>query len=224
VLAVTHPELFNAIVDLDGQLGPNAGKKQQTIARLFGGDADAWAAFDPRTVVQAHSHYSTLAAWIGVSAPIPTTHRQGAGGAPQYDSSSDWDTYSEDHSKTGNQLCELLSGHGIECSVMGYPGGHDFPSAAAGFSAALPWLAGRLGTPGVHPTPLPGPWCRGVADAAVVVGDGFADSVWVLVQTSVNGGGFASPTPAGPHPCRSSSNASTAEAAHRKRPAADGMG
>jgi S-formylglutathione hydrolase FrmB len=46
ILAVSHPEIFSAIVDLDGQLGPNAGKKQQTIARLFGGDADAWAAFD----------------------------------------------------------------------------------------------------------------------------------------------------------------------------------
>ena len=47
MLAVSHPERFSAIVDLDGQLGPNAGTKKQTIARLFGGDADAWAAFDP---------------------------------------------------------------------------------------------------------------------------------------------------------------------------------
>ncbi len=67
-LAVSHPEIFSAIVDLDGQLGPNAGKKQQTIARLFGGDADAWAAFDPKTIVEAHRYYYDLAAWIGVSA------------------------------------------------------------------------------------------------------------------------------------------------------------
>ena len=55
-----HPELFGAIVDIDGQLGPTAGTKQQTIARLFDGDADAWAAFDPRTVIAKHSAYSGL--------------------------------------------------------------------------------------------------------------------------------------------------------------------
>ena len=31
-LSVTHPELFSTFVDLDGQLGPNAGNKEQTIA------------------------------------------------------------------------------------------------------------------------------------------------------------------------------------------------
>lgn len=44
-LTVRHPDKFSAFVDLDGQLGPNAGKRQQTIARLFGGDERAWAAF-----------------------------------------------------------------------------------------------------------------------------------------------------------------------------------
>jgi len=156
LLAVKHPELFSTIVDLDGQLGPNAGKKKQTIARLFGGDLEAWAAFDPRSVVEAHRYYSNTAAWIGLSAEIPTTHRAAGAGRPQSDVLKDWDTYSEDHTKTADQLCELLSAHGIECSVVGYRGGHDFPSAANGFKDALPWLAGRLGTPGVRPIALPG--------------------------------------------------------------------
>lgn len=156
MLAVKHPELFSAFVTLDGQLGPNAGTKKQTIARLFGGDADAWAAFDPRTIVEAHGRYPDLAAWIGVSDQVPTTHRAAGAGSAQSDSLSDWNTFSEDHAKTADQLCELLSAHGAECSVVGYPGGHDFPSAANGFRDALPWLAGRLSTPGVAPTPLPG--------------------------------------------------------------------
>lgn len=155
-LAAKHPDLFSAIVDLDGQLGPNAGKKPQTIARLFGGDTDAWAAFDPKTVIEAHGTYSGLAAWIGVSDDIPTTYRPAGSGSRQSDSFKDWDTYSEDHAKTAGQLCELLSAYGVECSVVGYRGGHDFPSAANGFKEALPWLAGRLGTPGVPSTPLPG--------------------------------------------------------------------
>ena len=33
---------------------------------------------------------------------------------------------------------------------------HDWPFAAQSFAAALPWLAGRLGTPGVSRIPLPG--------------------------------------------------------------------
>ena len=155
MLLVRHPELFGAIVDLEGQLGPNAGPKNQTIARLFGGDERAWAAFDPKTVVQAHGPYRDKAAWIAVSGDIPTTHLPG-GTALQPGAIDDWDNQSEDHAKTAGQLCSLLAAHGIECSVLGYPGGHDYRSAAVGFAAALPWLAGRLGTPGVPAIPLPG--------------------------------------------------------------------
>lgn len=152
---VTHPELFSAIVDLDGQLGPNAGPKNQTIARLFGGDAEAWAAFDPKSVVEKHGAYRDKAAWLGVSEQIPTTHVPAGTSLPP-DALADWDTRSEDHPKTAKQLCALFGAHGIECSVVGYKGGHDYPSAAAGFADALPWLAGRLGTPGVPVVPLPG--------------------------------------------------------------------
>lgn len=153
---VRHPELFSAVVDLDGQLGPNAGPKNQTIARLFGGDAEAWAEFDPRSVVQARGLYRDNAAWIGVSGDVPTRHFSAGVRPLAPEALADWDDHSEDHPKIATQLCELLSSAGIECSVSGYPGGHDYSSAAAGFAAALPWLAGRIGTPGVPPTPLPG--------------------------------------------------------------------
>ena len=152
---MSHPELFSAIVDLDGQLGPNAGKKQQTIARLFAGDEGALAAFDPKTIVEKHQYYYDMAAWVGVSDEIPARYWRAGSGAEELDTLRDWDTYSENHTKTANQLCVLLSTHGAECSVVGYRGGHDFPSAAHGFADALPWLAGRLGTPGVPRIPLP---------------------------------------------------------------------
>lgn len=153
---VRHPELFGAVVDLDGQLGPNAGPKNQTIARLFGGDAEAWAAFDPKSVVQAHGPYRDKAAWMGVSADVPTKHFPAGNSPVQPGALADWDNQSEEHADNAVRLCELLSGYGIECSVSGYQGGHDYPSAATGFAAALPWLAGRIGTPGVPATPLPG--------------------------------------------------------------------
>ena len=153
-LSVMHPELFGAFVDIDGQLGPTAGTKQQTIARLFGGDADAWAAFDPpdgdrqtwciqRTVglvrgsgrhsygvPRADRRRSASRRWHGSEPRGPCRHRQSS--VP-----------------IGQQ-------YGIECSVVPNPGKHDFSSAASAFAAALPWLAGKLGTPGVPPIAMPG--------------------------------------------------------------------
>lgn len=155
-LAVTHPELFSAFVDLDGQLGPNTGTKQQTIARLYGGDAEAWAAFDPQTVILKHGQFPGMAAWLGVSDDTPTVYRPAGDRPPPAEEIADWDPYSEDHAENAKKLCALLSGHGVECSVSSYSGSHDFPSAGEGFAAALPWLAGKLGTPGVPVTPMPG--------------------------------------------------------------------
>ncbi|MGV0744996.1 alpha/beta hydrolase [Mycolicibacterium sp. XJ870] len=155
-LAVTHPELFSAFVDLDGQLGPNTGTKAQTIARLYGGDAQAWAAFDPQTVILEHGQYPGMAAWLGVSDDTATVYRAAGNTPPPPEAIANWDPYSEDHADNANKLCALLSGHGVECSVSSYSGSHDFPSAGKAFAAALPWLASKIGTPQVPPTPLPG--------------------------------------------------------------------
>ena len=154
--AVMHPEMFSAFVDLDGQLGPNTGTKQQTIARLFGGDADAWAAFDPRTVIEKHGSYDGMSAWLGVSEETPTVYRAAGDVPPPPDAIADWDPYSEDHAANADKLCLLLSGHNVECAVVAYEGGHDFQSAGSAFTAALPWLAGKLGSPDADQRPLPG--------------------------------------------------------------------
>jgi S-formylglutathione hydrolase FrmB len=154
--AVRNPDMFRAFVWLDGTLGPNAGTKDQTIARLFGGDEEAWAEFDPKTVITRYGPFHNLSAWLGVAEETPTVYRKGGTTPPSPDVLADWDTFSEKHAPNANKLCELLSGYGIECSVVGYPGGHDFGSAGIGFAAALPWLAGTLGTPGVPSRPLPG--------------------------------------------------------------------
>ncbi len=153
-LSVMHPELFRAFVDIDGQLGPTAGTKQQTIARLFGGDADAWAAFDPRTVIAKHGAYSGLSGWFAVSVDTPTVYRAPTDAGPL--PGDDTDPKPEDHAAIANRLCQSASGHGIECAVVPNPGKHDFSSAASAFAAALPWLAGKLGTPGVPPIAMPG--------------------------------------------------------------------
>ena len=156
MLAAKYPDLFSAFVSLDGQLGPNSGTKSQTVARLFGGDADAWAAFDPRTLIERHGRYDNLSAWLGVSDDTPTVHRPAGDTPPDPAAITDWDQYSEEHAANADKLCALLSGHNVECSVVGYGGSHDFPSAGDGFAAALPWLAGELGTPNAPTHPMPG--------------------------------------------------------------------
>ena len=155
-LTVKYPELFTAFVDIDGQMGPNAGTKQQTIQRLFGGHAEAWAAFDPQTVMAQHGPYHGISAWFGVSEPTTSVYRAGAGNpgdvhVPQPDPSNTGDT-----AGVAQYMCALASSYGIECAVVPLPGKHDFLNGVRIFESAFPWLAGKLGTPGAYVVPLPG--------------------------------------------------------------------
>ena len=156
-LTVKYPQLFTAFVDMDGQMGPNAGTKEQTIFRLFGGNAAAWAAFDPQTAMARHGPYHGVSGWFGVSEPTTSVYRAAAAAhpgdvhVPQADPSN-----SSGVAAAAQYMCALISGYGIECAVISLPGKHDFPSAVKMFESALPWLAGKLGTPGAPVLRLPG--------------------------------------------------------------------
>ncbi|MEU9806853.1 alpha/beta hydrolase-fold protein [Mycobacterium sp. NPDC050853] len=138
-LTITHPELFHAFVDMAGDLTPNAGTKDQTVERLFGGDASQWALFDTLTAIPGHERYRDVAGWLDVS----TTAKIRAG----------------QEQLTGpiaaRRLCEAALPAGIECVVVTRTGNHDWAYAQEAFTQAFPWIAGRLGTPGVIRTPLP---------------------------------------------------------------------
>jgi S-formylglutathione hydrolase FrmB len=129
-LTVRHPELFSAFVDIAGDLSPNTGTKDQTIARLFGGNVDAWAAFDPTTVITRHGIYHGISGWFAVA------------DAPAGSDAAD-------------TLCGVGRLNGIDCAVVGQPGNHDWSFGARAFTAAMPWLAGRLGTPAAPAPALP---------------------------------------------------------------------
>lgn len=144
-LTVRRPELFSAFVDIAGDLGPNSGTKAQTIRRLFGGDTDAWAAFDPSTVIARHGQYRAVSGLFEIPA------RSGGIGANSPDAAN---PEGQDHA--AEVLSRLGSAHGIDCSVLQLAGLHDWPFAAWAFRAALPWLAGQLGAPGVPVIALPG--------------------------------------------------------------------
>ncbi len=139
-LAVMQPELFSAFVDIAGDAGPNSGTKAQTVDRLFGGKTAAWEAFDPATVITRHGQYQGVAGWFDVNDATGVTKTA---------------TKVSDQSKAADALCSLGSKHGIACAVVSQPGTHDWPFASHAFAAALPWLAGAIGTPQVPATGLP---------------------------------------------------------------------
>lgn len=120
-LAVMHPELFSAFVDIGGDLGPNTGTKSQTIERLFGGDADAWSTFDPATAIARHGAYVSLAGRFVVQTAAGL-------GVDKYGSAA-------------STLCGVGRSFGIDCTVVSLPGRHTWPFAANAFEKALPWLA-----------------------------------------------------------------------------------
>ena len=152
---VMHPELIRSFVDIDGLLGPNAGSREQTVARLFGGDAAAMSAFDPVAVMSADSPYPGVAGWFAVAGAGRTSYHA-AGSIPPPTGADPDDIDPADTATVADYLCSMASGNGIECAVVPRDGGHDFGTAAKVFSAALPWLAGRLGTPTAAAVPLPG--------------------------------------------------------------------
>ncbi|HME76636.1 MAG TPA: alpha/beta hydrolase-fold protein [Mycobacterium sp.] len=157
-LTVMHPELFSSFVDIAGNIGPDTGTKAQTIARLFGGNTDAWAAFDPATVITRHGRYDDVSGWFAISSDnVPKRYHSlavadaGAIGLGGQDNIR----YPDDQTAAADRLCRLGRGNGIDCAIVAQPGKHDWPFASRVFAKALPWLAGELDTPGVPLIALP---------------------------------------------------------------------
>ncbi|MGY4651418.1 S-formylglutathione hydrolase FrmB [Mycobacterium sp. URHB0021] len=142
-LTVMHPDMFSTFEDIAGDLAPNSGNKAQTIARLFGGNAAAYAAFDPTTVISRHGRYVGITGWFDINGSSPTPGHKSANPGGQM--------------AAADSLCALGDANGIKCAIVTQPGKHDWPFAAQAFAVALPWLAGQLGTPGIRPVPMPEP-------------------------------------------------------------------
>ena len=153
-LTVKYPDLFSAFIDIDGDLRPNAGTRQQTIDRLYGGDAAAFDDWDPAIVMTRHGFYSDVAGWFAVSEP-PDAVTEAVSGAELRDQPAP-DDPSGNPTAAARTLCGTAAAHGIDCAVVPQEGRHDWPFAARAFASSLPWLAGRIGTPGVPEVPLPG--------------------------------------------------------------------
>ncbi len=137
-LTVMHPDTFSAFVDIAGDAAPNAGTQAETVDRLFGGNTAAYAAFDPSAVIARHGRYQGVAGWFAVN------------------SSLTGDPKPNDQAIAASSLCALGNQSGIDCAVTSRPANHDWPFASSAFTSALPWLAGKIGTPDVPQVGLHG--------------------------------------------------------------------
>ncbi|MDT7754864.1 MAG: hypothetical protein QOH27_762, partial [Mycobacterium sp.] len=154
-LTVMHPELFSSFVDIAGDTGPNAGTKDQTISRLYSGNADAWAEFDPSTVITKHGPYQGVSGWFAISTDKPTQHKSNQGDDAVGLGGRDAAGNPGDQTQAANSLCTLGRANGITCAVVPTTGRHDWPLATQVFTASMPWLSGAVHTPGVPTVPLP---------------------------------------------------------------------
>jgi S-formylglutathione hydrolase FrmB len=165
-LTVTHPELFSTFVDIAGDMGPNAGTKDQTIARIYGGDAAKWPVYDPTTVINKHGAYMGVSGWFAISSDAPAQKKGGFGPANGVGlGGQDAAGNPGDQTDAANSLSKLGQANGITCAIISSPGKHDWPFATDVFISSLPWLAGQIGTPGVQKIPLPGGGAPGPAGA-----------------------------------------------------------
>ncbi len=169
-LTVMHPDLFGSFVDIAGDMGPNAGTKDQTVARLYGGNTAAWAQFDPATVMARHGPYTGVSGWFAISTDKPKQHKFSGGDGAVGLGGRDAQGMPGDQTEAANTLCGLGRSHGITCSVVPTTGRHDWPLATQVFTASMPWLFGAVHTPGVAAVPLPAgspvPPVAGAAPAA----------------------------------------------------------
>jgi S-formylglutathione hydrolase FrmB len=125
VLALRHPARFAAFGDYGGLAGPRVGETNadtaDTVAELFGGSAEQFAAHEPASLLAEH-RYPTLAGWfqVGAEDPEPLAAAQ--------------------------QLVPLARAAGIATCLVTVPGaGHTFDVWSAAFRDSLPWMAARLG-------------------------------------------------------------------------------
>ncbi|MFF2545752.1 alpha/beta hydrolase [Kitasatospora sp. NPDC058063] len=126
-LVVEHPDRFTHFGDFSGDKGPYIGDKDHTIQELYGGDAAAWAAHDPLTVLGAHhGKYQGVSGYFG----------QG----------------DEEHGQieSAKALEAAAKKDGIRTTDAVGSGKHSWQTGAATFTQALPWLAAQLGVPGSH--------------------------------------------------------------------------
>ena len=159
-LTVMHPDLFSTFEDIAGDRGPTSGTKQQTIDRLYGGNAAQWDAFDPMTVMARHGPYTGVSGWFDEARTPPVDLSSSLlhklKGRPQPSAPLGFGGHDEwrgpDESGLAQKLCTAAAAVNISCSVHAMVSFHTWQFATKAFADALPWMAGQLHIPSGNDT------------------------------------------------------------------------
>lgn len=121
-LGAGHPELFGSILDVAGELEPKVGTPEVTIRRGFAGDAAAYDAAKPLSIISAHAPFADT---VGVFA------------AGQLDSK-----YTPGVAETA----AAAKAAGIRTTVLASPGtAHDWRTVRYAFDHGLPVIFAQMG-------------------------------------------------------------------------------
>jgi S-formylglutathione hydrolase FrmB len=124
-LALSHPTVFGHFLDISGDLGPNKGDKNATIAALYGGNAAEYAADDPMTILGKRKKWPK-----GFSGMFAVGDQESA------------------QPKHAQQLSGALKKDHIPNQIWTGSGKHSWTFAQAAFVQELPWLAKVVQVPG----------------------------------------------------------------------------
>jgi S-formylglutathione hydrolase FrmB len=161
-LAVMHPDLFTAFADIAGDAAPNAGTKDQTVDRLFGGSVNDYNAFDPALVMAKHGPYTGVWGWFddssGKNDPrakrfqaylqshphLPHRgHAGGGNGLGGRDNAGFQKPGSE--LAAAETLCKEAKAVNIDCAVHTHDGGHTWQFAESAFATILGPMSAQIG-------------------------------------------------------------------------------
>ncbi|HUA13029.1 MAG TPA: alpha/beta hydrolase-fold protein [Candidatus Sulfotelmatobacter sp.] len=121
MLTLRHPNVYNYFMDLGGEIGPEDGSQQYTIASLFGGSYSDWQQHQPLTLL-AENKYKGLGGYFGDglqdSRNVVTALQ----------------ILSQESKKVGvNTVTETING------------AHTFNVWAQTYKDGLPWISNRIG-------------------------------------------------------------------------------
>jgi S-formylglutathione hydrolase FrmB len=125
MLVLRHPDLFGTFGDFSGLAGPRVGETNDaddgTVAQLFGGSSQEFAAHEPAQLL-ATTRFPRTGGWFQVGA------------------------LDADPLAAVRQLAPLAARAGITtCLVVVPDGDHTFDVWRAALRQSLPWLASRVG-------------------------------------------------------------------------------
>ncbi len=121
MLTLRHPNLFHYFLDFGGEIGPEVGTKDETIAKLFSGSEANWAAHQPSLLLSKNS-YPDLGGFFG-------------------DGKNDYLIVTSAINQLYNQSKEAK----MNVIYESIDGEHTFNVWEQNFTDSLPWISNQLG-------------------------------------------------------------------------------